>query len=236
MDFTSQDLILYFTNGLGREDARMIISACGGDIQNKTIAQAQSIIEDLAASSRHFRAKPKSVSSMENATHFKETVGELKKLGTIRREMMQEMKQEKVKAQVCGVCESPKHRTMECPSQNFGNEGEQVFGAWENKQNSQPSRSQNNQGNQFPNNYNNQPSQNQQSTEEMIRSLASTVATLQTSMTNLETKLEQISDTVNQTIPKNPTPNPNVSAVTTRSGRELEVIVKNPTKKPRIKR
>ena len=65
----------------------------------------------------------------------------------------------------------------------------------------------------------------------MIRSLASTVATLHTSMTNLEAKLGQISDIVNQTIPNNPTPNLNISVVTTRSGRELKLIVKNPAKK-----
>ena len=111
--FSNLDLILYFTNGLGREYARMIVSACGGDIQNKTIAQAQSIIEDLAASSRHFRTKTKGISSMENATRDKETVSELKEL----RMMMKEMMRERGKAQVCGVCDSQTHFTMECPHQ-----------------------------------------------------------------------------------------------------------------------
>ena len=64
--FSNQDLILYFTNGLGREDARMILSACGGDIQNNIIAQAKSVIEDLTASSRHFLTKIKGITSMEN--------------------------------------------------------------------------------------------------------------------------------------------------------------------------
>ena len=72
----------------------------------------------------------------------------------------------------------------------------------------------------------------------MIRSLGSIVATMQASMTSLETQVGQISSAVNQMNAKNSTefpsqvvPNPNVSAITTRSGKELEAIVKNPVKK-----
>ena len=77
----------------------MIVSVCGGDIQNKTIAQAQSIIEDLAASSRHFRTKSKGISRMQKFIRDKDTVSELIEL----RMMMKEMMRERGKAEACRV-------------------------------------------------------------------------------------------------------------------------------------
>ena len=58
------------------------------------IKQYLKMLEDLAASCRHFRAKPKSVSSMENVIRDTEIVMELKEI----RMMMKELMQERVKA------------------------------------------------------------------------------------------------------------------------------------------
>ena len=66
--YNDQDLILYFVHGLGIEYASMLTSAYGGNIQNKTILEAQTIIEDLSASSRHFRTKAKGISSMKGSS------------------------------------------------------------------------------------------------------------------------------------------------------------------------
>ena len=52
---------------------------------------------------------------MENAPRDKETVSELIEL----KMMMKELMQERVKAQVCGVCDFPQLYTMECPHQTL---------------------------------------------------------------------------------------------------------------------
>ena len=65
---------------------------------------------------------------------------------------------------------------------------------------------------------------------------------MQASITSLETQVGQISSAINRIdakcstkLPSQAVPNPNVSAITTRSGKELEVIVKNPVKKGKEK-
>ena len=113
--YTDQVLILYFVNGLDRDDASMLSSACGGNIQNKTIIEAQKIIEDLSISSRHFRTKVKGVINVKNSSsHVNEAmVNDVRDLKAMMREMMNE----KNKARVCGICDSVVHATNECPHQ-----------------------------------------------------------------------------------------------------------------------
>ena len=57
---------------------------------------------------------------MENSTRDKEMASDLKEL----RMMMKEMMRERGKAQVCGVCDSQTHFTMDCPHQIRENEEE----------------------------------------------------------------------------------------------------------------
>ena len=118
----------------------MLTSACGGNVQNKTIAEANAIIEDLSGRSRQFRTKSRGVKSMRSVLSSSnyEIASELRNV----KQMMKEFMQRKAKAKLCGVCESQVHTTLECPHQMTNDQDEQVCGIWESKfENNKPRHS-----------------------------------------------------------------------------------------------
>ena len=97
--FPEHDLILFFIGGLRKENSMMLTSACGGNIQNKTIAEAHAIIEDLSGSSRQFRTKSRTVKSIGSdiAPSNVELANDLREV----KQLMKEFMQGKGKTQLC---------------------------------------------------------------------------------------------------------------------------------------
>ena len=97
--FAEHDLVLFFVGGFGKEDSMMLTSACGGNVPNKTIVEANAINKDLSGISRQFRTKSRSVKSMGSgiSSSNSEIASELQD----GKQMMKDFMQSKAKAQLC---------------------------------------------------------------------------------------------------------------------------------------
>ena len=111
--YSTQDLVLYFYNGLLDNERRIVDAACGGNILNSTPELALDKIQELAEGTRNFgrTSTKRGVHAVHSGqpeisteiAELKEMVKRLTLMGT-----PQQLK-------ACGVCADPFHPTDLCP-------------------------------------------------------------------------------------------------------------------------
>ncbi|KAK9714395.1 hypothetical protein RND81_06G091200 [Saponaria officinalis] len=110
--YSDHDLIMYFCGGLSVEDGRMVHSASGGGIVNKTPTEANELISELAESSRHFTRRPagRKVYAASSNSGLEEQVSNLTSM------VQQLVMGSRQQVMACGICSSPGHTSEVCPA------------------------------------------------------------------------------------------------------------------------
>ncbi|KAK9681586.1 hypothetical protein RND81_10G012900 [Saponaria officinalis] len=131
--YSQEDLILYFCNSLNQEEARMVNAASGGSIINKTIEEANNLLEELAASSRHFRTKSRGVHMVKDQPSQRETKlqDQVNSLTNMVKSLIQG--KEGVKDQGCENFDSYNNDYSSCPQNEDDSENVNAVGAFGGK-------------------------------------------------------------------------------------------------------
>ena len=108
--YDKDDLILYFTDGLNEEDARLVISSCGGNINNKTHEEAERLLSELAENPKIFNKrsmrKVHAAGSNSSSSALEAKVANLTSL------LLEFVINSKItSARVCEICTSSGHPT-----------------------------------------------------------------------------------------------------------------------------
>ncbi|KAK9690655.1 hypothetical protein RND81_09G144000 [Saponaria officinalis] len=123
--YEDHDLVLYFTGGLSKDDARMLHAASGGGIANKNPNEAIQLITELAESSRDFdRKAPRRGVNAVGASNalLEEKVDSLTAL-------VKDLVVGKKSVMACGICSSESHHSENCPQMREESPYEEVNAA-----------------------------------------------------------------------------------------------------------
>ena len=114
--YNQQNLVMYFYSGMTDGERRMVNAASGGNLQNKTPAEAFELFSELAEGSRQFSQRfnihqAKAASTSREDLNLKNDVSELKDM--MKRLMLNGGIQQ---VWACGLCAEITHPTDACPS------------------------------------------------------------------------------------------------------------------------
>ncbi|KAL0451374.1 UNVERIFIED_CONTAM: hypothetical protein Slati_1115500 [Sesamum latifolium] len=115
--FTESLLIQYFYEGLLGMDRRMVDAASGGSLIDKTLEEAQHIISTMAENYRQYGYHIDRGVSTVNEVSTNDLAEKLSELTIFVHQMAVEQRQE---IRVCRICSNPGHPTDECPSLQEG--------------------------------------------------------------------------------------------------------------------
>ncbi|CAJ2642326.1 unnamed protein product [Trifolium pratense] len=241
---SEQLLIQYFYEGLLPMDRNILDAASGGALVDKTPAAAKALIENMSLNSQQFTTRSnsvvltKGVNEIQASPPNKAIEIRLDELTSLVKQLA--LGKTRAAERVCGICTSPEHPTDICPilqdesitelpqayAVNVYNQGNN-----QNRYNA-PDLSTNRYHPNWRNHPNLQYATSGSSLEDIVKQLAAQIQTTNASMNDLKTLVGQLVTTMNQmqtqssrNLPDQTVPNPNVSAITLRSGKEVDAAV-----------
>ncbi|XP_027152265.1 uncharacterized protein LOC113752348 [Coffea eugenioides] len=226
---SEQLLIQYFYEGLQSTDRSIIDAASGGALANKTPREAWDLIEAMAENSQQFGFRESTPTRRVNEAETSSIQQQLSELTSAVRQLAM---RDTPRAKVCGICTSMDHCTDSCPIlQEDG--AEQAKFILESSTRIPPAMATKIstlilQFREFLGGYSQKrlattTSQIQQETRQFQQETRSGMKDMDARINQLATAINRLESHVHGKLPSQPEINPrNVSAMTLRSGKELE--------------
>ncbi|KAG8661045.1 hypothetical protein MANES_02G221020v8 [Manihot esculenta] len=231
-DMTDRALIEFFYGGLSPSERKFIDVACGGSIKDKTPRQLRELISTLAASSRQYGEEKQLQRANEvNSTIVSDLTSVMKSFAI---ELAQQMRAPQP-SRPCGICSYVGHPTDQCPTLQEDHHQANAIGRYNNQPRYDPYSNTYNPGWRDHPNFSYGKGNSDQNHQSYQRSQVQPTPPMDTNNEVMKTlqmmqqQMGQMAIAINRLeaqgkLPSQTEENPklNVSAITLRSGKELQ--------------